>query len=71
MAHKLLKPTISLAERKTTVGWHNRHAQQSGCNTTGNLNEMTSFTSESKLSAVKETADNEPFLRPDIELEIE
>lgn len=32
---------------------------------------MTSFTSESKLSAVKETADNEPFLRPDIELEIE
>lgn len=69
MAHKLLKPTISLAERKTTVGWHNPDtAQQSGCSTAGSLNEMTSFTSESKLSAGKETADNEPFLRPDIEL---
>lgn len=32
---------------------------------------MTSFTSESKLSAGKETADNESFLHPDIELEIE
>lgn len=23
MAHKLLKPTISLTERKTALGWHN------------------------------------------------